>query len=154
MFRTPSVAVLAAFLFAIGATPVAFAAPGLVAVYLIPLAFMVWVLRVRTTADAGGLVVRQVLTSRALPWTALKGLRLTKRAGVRAVLDDGAEVPLPSVRVRHLPALALVSGGRLDDPTVTRDDDQADADPARTEPAATAPTAPEQERSEPERRAE
>ncbi|GLZ41681.1 hypothetical protein Acsp05_53050 [Actinokineospora sp. NBRC 105648] len=108
---------LAALLFTICATPLAFGAPGLYAVYVIPIAATAWVLRVRTTADAEGLVVRQVFSSRRLPWTALKGLRLTKRAGVRAVLDDDTEVALPSVRVRHLPALALVSGGRLDDPT-------------------------------------
>ena len=33
-----------------------------------------------------------------------------------AVLKDDTEVPLPAVRTRHLPALALISGGRLDDP--------------------------------------
>ncbi len=129
MFRTPGVAVLAALLFAICATPVAFAAPGLVAVYLVPLAFVVWVVRVRTTADADGLVVRQPFTSRRLGWDSLKGLRLTKRAGVRAVLGDDSEVALPSVRVRHLPALALVSGGRLDDPTERAGHGADEADP-------------------------
>ncbi|MGQ0841470.1 PH domain-containing protein [Actinokineospora sp.] len=127
VFRIPAIAALAALLFAVGATPVAFAAPGLAAIYLVPLAAVVWVLRVRTTADADGLRVRQVFTSRALPWSALKSLRLTKRAGVRAVLDDDTEVALPSVRVRHLPALALVSGGRLDDPTAAPTEDEAPA---------------------------
>jgi hypothetical protein len=32
---------------------------------------------------------------------------------VRAVLADGAELPLPSVRVRDLPQLAAASGGHL-----------------------------------------
>jgi hypothetical protein len=41
---------------------------------------------------------------------------LTKKSGVRAVLEDDTEVALPSVRTRHLSALALISGGRLDDP--------------------------------------
>ncbi|WP_035306345.1 PH domain-containing protein [Actinokineospora inagensis] len=117
VFRIPGVAVLAALLFAICATPFAFAAPGLVAVYVIPIASVVWVLRVRTTATTDGLVVRGVIGSRSLPWTGLKGLRLTPRGGVVAVAEDETAVPLPNVRVRHLPALSLVSGGRLTDPT-------------------------------------
>jgi hypothetical protein len=116
IFRVPSVAVLAALLLAAGATPFAFGAPGLYAIYLVPIGFIVWVLRTRTTADADGLTVRRVFGSRHMPWSTLKGLRLTKKSGVRAVLEDDTEVALPSVRTRHLSALALISGGRLDDP--------------------------------------
>lgn len=119
MFRIPGVAILAALLLAVCATPVAFAAPWLPLLYVIPLAIVVWVIRVRTTATADGIVARHVFRSRTMPWDSLKGLRLTKRSGVRAVLADDTEVTLPCVRVRHLPALALVSGGRLDDPTET-----------------------------------
>ncbi|WP_018682125.1 PH domain-containing protein [Actinokineospora enzanensis] len=142
VFRVPTVAVLAALLFAICATPVAFGAPGLVAIYLIPIAAVVWVLRVRTTATADGLTVRGVVGSRALPWASLKGFRLSPKGQVRAVLTDDREVPLPSVRTRHLPALSLVSGGRLADPTVapeTADDDE----PVATETSDTAATAAE-----------
>jgi len=64
-----------------------------------------------------------VLTKRALPWSSLKGLRLTKRAEVRAVLTDDTEVALPAVRTRHLSALALISGGRLDDPLASISED-------------------------------
>jgi hypothetical protein len=39
---------------------------------------------------------------------------------VLAVREDDTSVALPFVRTRHLPALALVSGGRLDDPTEAR----------------------------------
>jgi Bacterial PH domain len=116
VFRIPGTAVLAALLLAAGATPFAWGAPGFFLIYLVPVGLVVWVLRTRTTADADGLAVRRVFTRRALPWTKLKGLRLTKRAEVRAVLTDGTEVALPAVRTRHLPALALISGGRLDDP--------------------------------------
>ncbi|HET9140592.1 PH domain-containing protein [Actinophytocola sp.] len=116
VFRVPGTAVLAALLLAVGATPFAFGAPGLYIIYVIPVALIVWVLRVRTTASPDGLTVRHVFTSRALPWSTLKGLRLTRRSGVRAVLRDDTEVALPNVRTRHLSALALISGGRLDDP--------------------------------------
>lgn len=116
VFRVPPVAVLAALLLAVGATPFAFGAPGLWVVYLVPVAAIVWTLRTRTTATAEGLTVRHVFTSRALPWSDLNGLRLTPKAAVHAVRTDGTEVRLPNVRTRHLPALALISGGRLDDP--------------------------------------
>lgn len=116
LFRVPPTAVLGALLLAIAAIPFAFGAPGFYAIFVIPLGLIIWTLRTRTTADGDGLTVRRVLTKRTLPWSSLKGLRLTKRAAVRAVLTDDTEVALPSVRTRHLPALALISGGRLDDP--------------------------------------
>jgi len=116
VFRTPAVAVLAALLLALCATPFAVGAPGFFLIYLVPLGIVVWVLRTRTTADADGLTVRRLFTSRRFPWASLKGLRLTKRAGVRAVPAEGREIPLPAVRTRHLSALSLISGGRLDDP--------------------------------------
>jgi hypothetical protein len=116
LFRVPATAVLAPLLLAVAAVPFAFGAPGLYVIFLVPIGLIVWILRYRTTADAEGLTVRRALTRRALPWSSLKGLRLTKRAAVRAVLTDDTEVALPAVRTRHLPALALVSGGRLDDP--------------------------------------
>src|SRR6266540_646041 len=110
LFRVPPTAVLGAVLLAIAAIPFAFGAPGFYVILVVPVALIIWILRTRTVVDAEGLTVRRVLTRRALPWSSLKGLRLTKRAGVRAVLTDDTEVPLPAVRTRHLPALALISG--------------------------------------------
>ncbi|WP_143073421.1 PH domain-containing protein [Actinokineospora terrae] len=144
VFRVPGIAVLAALLFAICATPFAFAAPGLVAVYVIPIALVVWVLRVRTTADAEGLVVREVVSSRPLPWKLLKGLRLNAAGRVSAVLHDDTEVALPQVRTRHLPALALVSGGRLADPTEGGPEGEPD-DEALVEAPAESPAEPQAE---------
>jgi len=117
VFRTPPTAVLGALLLAITATPFAFSAPGLYAVYVVPIGAIYWVLRVRTTADTDGLVARHLFARHALAWSDLKGLRLSERSWVRAVRQDGTEVPLPTVRARHLPALAMVSGGALADPT-------------------------------------
>jgi hypothetical protein len=116
VFRVPAIAVLAALLLALCATPFAVGAPGLFAIYLVPIAIIVWVLRTRTTADTDGLDVRRVFGHRSMPWSSLKGLRLTKRSGVRAVLKDDTEITLPSVRIRHLSVLSLMSGGRLADP--------------------------------------
>ncbi|MGH3877403.1 MAG: PH domain-containing protein [Actinophytocola sp.] len=117
VFRTPATAVLGALLLAVTATPFAFAAPWLFLVYLVPIGAIVLVLRLRTTADADGLVARTALSRRKLAWSDIRALRVSERSWVRAVLDDGSEQTLPTVRTRHLPALALISGGRLDDPT-------------------------------------
>lgn len=130
MFRVQPIAVLAAVLALICVTPIAAAFPPLAALYLAPVAIAAWVLRVRTTADSEGLVVRGPLRTTELPWDSLKGLRLTRRSGVVAVPAEGPEVPLPSVRVRHLPALSLVSGGRLGDPTAPGAA-EAEAEPER-----------------------
>lgn len=116
VFRTPGSALLAAALAAVCAVPFAFAAPGLVAIFIVPLAYAVWVARVRTVADAEGLTVRRLVGGETLPWSTLSGLRLTSRGTVHAVREDGTEAALPSVRTRHLSALSLVSAGHLSDP--------------------------------------
>jgi hypothetical protein len=117
VFRIPSTAVLGALLFAVTATPFAWAAPGLFAIYLVPIVAIAWVLRVRTTADGEKLVARTLFARHVLPWSDIRALKVSDRSWVRAVVEDGKELPLPTVRTRHLPALALISGGRLDDPT-------------------------------------
>ncbi|WP_236794308.1 PH domain-containing protein [Amycolatopsis sp. GM8] len=122
-FRVPLIGLLAIFGLMICLAPTAFAdVPGLWALYVIPLGLILFVVRTRTVATPHGLAVRTMFGHRELPWEALKGLSLTKRAKVRAVLTDDSTIPLPSVRTRHLPVLALVSGGRLEDPTGLVDD--------------------------------
>jgi Bacterial PH domain len=115
VFRTSPLAVLGAVAIAVCFTPVAFAGPFLWLLYLVPIAMVVWVLRVRTTADADALAVRKVVGERRVPWSEISSLRLDKRR-VSAVLSDGAELPLPAVGLSDLPQLAAVSGGRLPDP--------------------------------------
>lgn len=136
VFRIPPTAVLGAGLFAVTATPFAFAAPWLFLVYLVPVVAIVWVLRVRTTADAEKLEARTLFGRRQLPWSDVRALRVSERSWIRAVDDDGKELPLPTVRTRHLPALALISGGRLADPTeppAEQPGQQQDAAPEDTE---------------------
>jgi hypothetical protein len=117
VFRIPATAVLGALLFAVTATPFAWAAPGLLAIYLVPVVATAWVLRVRTTADGEKLVARTLFGRHVLPWSDVRALKVSERSWVRAVDEAGKELPLPNVRTRHLPALSLISGGRLDDPT-------------------------------------
>ena len=113
VFRIPPLTILGAVLLAVCATPVAFGAPWFWLVYLLPVAVVVWVLRVRTTVDEEALTVRRLVGSRRVPWSEIRSLHLRAKGGVRAVLTDGAELPLPSVRVRDLPQLAAASGGHL-----------------------------------------
>jgi hypothetical protein len=119
VFRIPATAVLGALLFAITATPFAFAAPWLFVIYLAPIVAIALVVRLRTVADSDKLVARTLFARHVLPWSDVRALRVSERSWVRAVVEDGKELPLPTVRTRHLPALALISGGRLDDPTET-----------------------------------
>ena len=117
VFRIPATAVLGALLLAVTATPFAFAAPWLFLVYVVPIGAIFWVLRLRTVADADGLVARTMFGRHELRWADIRALRVSERSWVRAVLDGDREQTLPTVRTRHLPALALISGGRLEDPT-------------------------------------
>ncbi|WP_158887469.1 PH domain-containing protein [Amycolatopsis anabasis] len=118
VFRIPGTAYIAIVLLVICITPVALGGiPGLQALYLVPLGLIVFVARTRTVATVDGLSVRTVFGKRELPWSALKGLALTPRAKVRAVLSDDTQVALPAVRTRHIPVLSLVSKGLIADPS-------------------------------------
>ncbi|HET6500844.1 MAG TPA: PH domain-containing protein [Amycolatopsis sp.] len=123
IFKVPGIALLAVVFLMVCLLPTAFAdVPGLWVLYVIPLGLMLFVVRTRTVASARGLAVRTVFGHRELPWEALKGLAITHRAKVRAVLTDDSQIPLPTVRTRHLPVISLVSEGRLKDPSGITDD--------------------------------
>jgi hypothetical protein len=118
VFRVSPLVVFFALALAVCATPVAFGAPYLWLVYLVPVAIVIWTLRTRTVVDADGLRVRRLAGVRRVPWEAVSGLRIDRRRGVHAVLADGGEVALPAVHARDLHRLAVASGGRLPDPAV------------------------------------
>jgi Bacterial PH domain len=124
IFRISPLVVLVALTLAVCATPVAFAAPFLWLVYLVPLWIIVWTLRVRTVVDPEAVAVRRLVGSRRVPWSEITSVHLGRArnpgtARVSAVLSDGSELALPAVHVRDLPRLAAVSGGHLPDPTAT-----------------------------------
>lgn len=83
---------------------------------LIPAAISVWIIRLRTVADADGVTARGLLGSRRISWSQIDGLRFTKSSWARAHLTDGSEVRLPAVTFGTLPRLAEVSGGRVPNP--------------------------------------
>ncbi|HVV09865.1 PH domain-containing protein [Amycolatopsis sp.] len=132
VFRIPLIALIAIFGAMVCMAPAAFAdVPGLWAMYVIPLGLIVFVIRTRTVATPEGLAIRTMFGHRELPWEALKGFSISKRAKVQAVLADESRVPLPTVRARHLPVLSLVSNGRVPDPTgLVEDLNEQQAKPA------------------------
>lgn len=118
VFRIPRTSFMAIALLTICVTPVALGdIPYLQWLYLFPIALAVFAVRHRTVATRSGLAVRTMFGHRDIPWSALKGLAITKKSRVQAVLHDDTKVPLPTVRTRHLPVLSLVSEGLVADPS-------------------------------------
>ncbi|MGW4112802.1 PH domain-containing protein, partial [Actinosynnema sp. NPDC004786] len=148
VFRLPAPALLAAGLAAICATPFAFAAPGLQAVYLLPVGFAVWVLRNRTAVDPERIVARSTFGRREVAWSDVKAIKVAERGWLSVVLADDSLVRLPAVRAGHLPTLAAVSGGRVADPNAGADaghetDDAGHAEPDNPEAGNAEPNTPE-----------
>ncbi|GHH45771.1 PH domain-containing protein [Lentzea cavernae] len=135
VFRIPATALLAAALIVICVTPVAWVAPGLQALYVLPLGYAYWVLRNRTTVTEEEIVARGAFGTTTLKWDDVKSIRLVQKGWLRAVKKDGSEVTLPAVRFMHLPALSLVSGGRVPDPTITEEEEPAEVAEDVTEDA-------------------
>lgn len=115
-FRLPLTALIGVCGLIVCMTPVAFGAPGLQVLYLVPLALTVWLVRTRTVISPETLVAYRVGGTWQITWSDLAGLRIDDRSRVWAVLRGGDEVRLPMVRARDLPVLAAISGGRLPDP--------------------------------------
>lgn len=116
VFKPPMISLVVLAFLVVCESTVALALPYFWLLYLIPLGGAVWVLRTRTVVDAQTVVVRRVFTRKALPWSGIASLRLRDRRWVAAVLTDESEVVLPEVRARHIPVLALITGGRIADP--------------------------------------
>ncbi|MEC3973798.1 PH domain-containing protein [Amycolatopsis sp. H20-H5] len=118
IFKIPNTALLAIAFLTVCVTPIALGEiQGLEFLYLAPILLAVFVIRTRTVASAKGLAIRTMFGHRDVPWSALKGVVITKKSKVRAVLTDESQLALPTVRTRHLPVLSLVSEGRLPDPS-------------------------------------
>ncbi|MGW0892238.1 PH domain-containing protein [Saccharopolyspora sp. NPDC002578] len=142
-FQLTRISLLAVFAVAISVTPIAFAQPFplLLPAYLIPLALGYAIMRPRTVVTAERISSRGQFSTTRFGWDELASVRLDEKRWVRAVLVSGKEVVLPAIRVRDLPRLAELSGGRLPDPNAapaqpeTGEDEPAD-DTASEPPAA------------------
>ena len=111
--RLPLTALIGVLGLIVCMTPVAFGAPGLQVLYLVPLILAYWVVRTRTVVGPETLVTYRAWGSQRFTWSDLAGLRVDERSRVWAVQHSGEEVRLPAVRARHIPMLAAISGGRL-----------------------------------------
>jgi hypothetical protein len=144
VFRNSPLAVLAAIAFMVCFTPVALTVPGMTVLYLIPIGMVFWVLRVRTTVDADTIAARGTLRTQRVDWADVTALRLRTRSRISAVLTSGTELPLPAVHVRDLPVLAMMSGGRLPDPSAEAGaPERTESEPSGAGPGKPEPTAPD-----------
>jgi hypothetical protein len=83
---------------------------------LVPVAVAAWVLRVGVDVTDHGLTVRSLAGERTLAWSELAGIRVAEAGDLWLVTTRGTEVRLPVMRVRDLPRLAALSGGRIEVP--------------------------------------
>ncbi|WP_019854923.1 PH domain-containing protein [Actinopolyspora mortivallis] len=119
VFRFTRVAVLVILVVAVGISPAAMALPWLSVLYVIPLGLLYWIFRIRTVVDRSGVTARTLFRTRHLEWSEIRALSLDERRWVRAVTDTERGIVLPVVRVRDLPRLSVLSGGRIRDPLAT-----------------------------------
>jgi hypothetical protein len=124
---------------AVCVTPVAWTSPPLLALYVIPLALVVWVLRTRTVVDRERITAHTLFRTRRIAWEDVRSFRLDQHRWVRVILrttqagEQDKGLVLPTVRVRDLSRLAELSGGRLPDISA----EPTEAQPATEEPDAT-----------------
>jgi Bacterial PH domain len=132
---------LAGILAFLGAIPVATVGFGhddvpayayvLLLILLVPLAVAVWGWRAGTDADANGLRIRALISSRRIPWSEVAFLG-PRRRRVYAQLTDGRAIKLAAVSPGDLPRLVAASGQQITEPVR---DDAAPADDATARPA-------------------
>ena len=113
MNRTALVPV--AFL-ALCAVPLATVSAWTLVVFLIPLVVARWVLRSGVDIGDEGLTVHSLAGKRTVAWSELVGIRVADAGDLWLVTTGGTEVRLPVMRVRDLPRLAALSGGRIEVP--------------------------------------
>lgn len=84
---------------------------------LLPIVFVVWIFRCRTTFFEEGITARYLFRrSASLAWKDFEALRFTRGGKALAVRKDGTSFPLPGVSFNSLVDLSDVTGGRIPDP--------------------------------------
>ncbi|MEO9327388.1 PH domain-containing protein [Gordonia aurantiaca] len=84
--------------------------------FVVPVALYLWIHRLRTVVTEDGLQAVGGFSTTDIPWSDIAGLQFPKWSAVRAVLTNGDRVRLPAIGFRDLPALNVVSRGRIPDP--------------------------------------
>ena len=114
--RMNRVALLPVVLLVVCVLPLAFAAGWTLVFLLVPVLAAAYVLRTGVDVGDGGVTVRSLAGSRAVPWDDVAGIRIGERGDLWLVTVRGTELRLPVLRARDLPWLAAVSGGRIPAP--------------------------------------
>ena len=114
--RMNRVALLPVVLLVVCVLPLAFAAVWTLVFLLVPALAAAYVLRTGVDVGDGGVTVRSLAGSRAVPWDDVAGIRIGERGDLWLVTVRGTELRLPVLRARDLPWLAAVSGGRIPAP--------------------------------------
>ncbi|MBD0859873.1 PH domain-containing protein [Gordonia sp. zg691] len=83
---------------------------------IIPVLLWLWIHRLRTVVTEDGIRAVGTFSTTDIAWSDIAGLQFPKWSSVRAVLQDQTRVRLPAIGFRDLPALSVVSGGRIPDP--------------------------------------
>lgn len=115
VFRFPQTSLLVVLFALLMGIPFVSGLPWLWLTYLVPLFAGYAIVRLRTSADSTKLVARGLFSTKTVPWTDITSLHVSEKRWLRAVTESG-EVLLPTVRARHIPALSLISRGRVSDP--------------------------------------
>lgn len=116
-FRITGASMIAVIIVTVCMSPLAMSSWWLAPLFLVPIAMAVSVLRVRTVVTPETVSACSLFRTRTVHWDDVKSLRLDERRWVRLILTSDREVTLPAVRVRNIPNLAAMSGGRIADPT-------------------------------------
>ena len=111
--RMNRVALLPVVLLVVCVLPLAFAAGWTLVFLMVPALAAAYVLRTGVDVGDGGVTVRSLAGSRAVPWDDVAGIRVGERGDLWLVTVRGTELRLPVLRARDLPWLATVSGGRI-----------------------------------------
>ena len=103
-------------LFTLCLLPVVLLTPWALLLLLVPLLVALWVLRVGVSIGDDGIAVHSLVGARSVPWRDVAGIRVGDGRALWLVTTRGTEIRLPVLRVRDLPRLAALSGGRIDVP--------------------------------------
>jgi len=114
VFRLPAVSFLLPFLGFVAVTPLANAGAHIfLMLYVLPLLGLIYIVITRTVADEHVIKSSGFLGFKKIRWSELDGFEFRGPRWATAVALDGRRMPMPMVRPRDLPRLAVVSGGRL-----------------------------------------
>lgn len=112
-----------AFLFLLVFIALGFSTPWLYWTPLVPLLYIVWIERVRTTISESGISATYLFRpEKFMSWDDFRGILFDKRGrGIAVSKDDedpdkATRFALPAVSFNSLPELSKVTGGRIPDP--------------------------------------